>query len=140
MALATAQLMIQAAGMTLPTGDMVSGVYDANGAVYHLPEHIVSDPTNIVVEEGSGGERSGDKDGDGSSGVDDEEEAMRRREEKGKGVLAPEDMISVKARLSDRGGPGADIVVHMGKGESVRLLAKRVLEEAEVRYLLLNLL
>jgi len=38
------------------------------------------------------------------------------------------DLISVKARLSDRGGP--DVTVSVGKGDSVRLLTKRVFEDS----------
>ena len=44
--------------------------------------------------------------------------------------MKPGDMINVKARLSDRGGP--DVVISMGQQEVVRLLAGRVAEEANV--------
>lgn len=125
---ATAAMILQAADLTLPRGDLAHGVYDVRGDFYPLPEHIVADPENIVAGEES------DKDGEDAASGEDEEELQRRREEKGKAVLAPEDMIAVKARLSDRGGPSADIVVQMGKGESVRLLAKRLCEEAAVRF------
>jgi hypothetical protein len=39
-------------------------------------------------------------------------------------------MIKVKARLSDGGGP--DVVVNVGKTESVRMLVRRLLEESAV--------
>jgi hypothetical protein len=124
--LATAQTILEAADVTLPTGDLANGAYDAFGALYSLPEWVVSDPSNLVeenglqVDEGKGADTT----------EDEEEEAARRREEKGKAVLAAADMIAVKARLSDRGG--ADVVVHVGKGDSVRSLTKRVFEESGV--------
>jgi hypothetical protein len=123
----TAQMILEAAGVTLATGDLASHVYDSSGAAYPMPEWVVADPVNIVAEEQVDGAQDGE-----DGGIEDEEEAVRRREEKGKAVIPPDDMISVKARLSDRGGPAADIVVHMGKEESVRLLIKRVHEEAGV--------
>jgi hypothetical protein len=119
--------------VTLPTGDLANGAYDVFGAHYSLPVWVVADPTNLVGEDDhdevvmdKGGEGEDTEDGDG------EEEAARRREEKGKAVLAEGDLIAVKARLSDRGGP--DVVVHVGKGDSIRLLAKRVLEESGVSF------
>ena len=129
--LATAQTILEAADVTLPTGDLANGAYDAFGALYSLPEWVVADPTNMVedgdqVDEGKGDETT----------EDEEEEAARRREEKGKAVLAAADMIAVKARLSDRGG--ADVVVHVGKGDSVRSLTKRVFEESGVSFLLFS--
>lgn len=126
-ALATAQTILEAADVTLPTGDLANGAYDAFGALYSLPEWVVSDPSNLVEENGLQIDE-----GKGADTTEDEEEeaAARRREEKGKAVLVAADMIAVKARLSDRGG--ADVVVQMGKGDSVRSLTKRVFEESGV--------
>jgi hypothetical protein len=126
--IATAQTILEAADVTLPTGDLANGAYDAFGALYSLPEWVVSDPLNLVVE----------MDDDVEDGLvkgnpevlDEEEEAVRRREEKGKAVLAAADVIAVKARLSDRGG--ADVTVQVGKADSVRLLTKRIFEESGV--------
>jgi len=135
--IATAQTILEAVDVTLPTGDLANGVYDAFGALYSLPEWVVSDPINLVADE----------DDDVDDGlvkgtpevVEDEEEATKRREEKGKAVLAAADVIAVTARLSDRGG--ADVTVHVGKTDSVRLLTKRIFEESGVSALLfLNLL
>jgi hypothetical protein len=126
--IATAQTILEAADVTLPTGDLANGAYDAFGALYSLPEWVVSDPVNLVVEEHDVVE---DRLVKGSPEVvDEEEEATRRREEKGKAVLAAADVITVKARLSDRGG--ADVTVQVGKADSVRLLTKRIFEESGV--------
>lgn len=133
--IATAQTILEAADITLPTGDMANGAYDVFGALYSLPEWVVSDPTNIVVEDDDDAE-DGLVKGVPEAPEDDEddEEVSRRREEKGKAVLAASDVIAVTARLSDRGG--ADVTVHVGKGDSVRLLTKRIFEESGVSALL----
>jgi hypothetical protein len=125
--LATAQQILDAAEITLPTGDLINGAYDGFGAFYPMPAYIVSDPTNIAHEEPAEVDDGGK--GEDSEEVD-EDELLKRREEKGKGVLNPADQIHVKARLSDGGGP--DLRVSIGKDDSVRLLARRLLEESGV--------
>jgi Ubiquitin-binding domain len=65
---ATAQGMLDAAGITLPTGNLVDGCYDEVGNLYRLPELVVSDPANI--------RRDGDgRGGEGEEGEPDPEEA-----------------------------------------------------------------
>jgi hypothetical protein len=119
---ATAQQILDAAGVTVPTGDMASGVYDVFGAFYQLPEYIVSDPVNLI--ESDQGERSGPS-------SEDDEEFLRRGEEDGQKPLEPEDMMTVKARRSD--GQAQDLCIDVPKGCSVRLLLERFTEEAKVR-------
>ena len=126
--LATAQQILDAAAITLPTGDLVAGAYDGFGNHYPLPEHIVADPTNMAYASSSLGIDDGDKGAE--SEEPDEDELLKRREEKGKGVLTADDLISVRARLSDGSGP--DLTVSIGKEDSVRLLARRLLEESGV--------
>ncbi|KAI1102760.1 hypothetical protein F4804DRAFT_312194 [Jackrogersella minutella] len=136
--LATAQSILRAAEVTLPTGDMSNGAYDALGNYYALPEWIVSDPVN-VADEGSAKKRKGDvrgKDDDDLTGEDDtmeeldeDEEAMRRREEKGKGVADLRDMVKVRARLSEN---LPDVVISVGPGETVRSFARKVAEESRL--------
>jgi hypothetical protein len=127
----TAQGILDASAITVPTGDLINGAYDEVGNFYQMPEHIISDPVNLVhnaqgfQENMTKGESSGD------DGTDEEEDKVaRRREEKGKGVLKSGDIVRVKARLSDRGGP--DIIVTMGKQQNVRLLVRRIQEETNV--------
>lgn len=126
----TAQLILDAAGITLPTGDLANGAYDGFGGFYPMPEHIVADPTNMAHSPPPIMQDDGDK-GTESEEVD-EEEVLRRREEKGKAVVNDRDLVSVTARLSD--GAGQDIVVSVGKEDSVRLLARKILEEAGVSF------
>lgn len=121
----TAQSILDAAAITVPTGDLRNGAYDEAGNLYQLPEHVISDPDNLVLDqEIKNGETSNDV-------TDDDEELERKREEKGKAVLKKSDMVKVKARLSDRGGP--DVVVAIGKDQFVRILVRRIQEEANVR-------
>ena len=130
----TAQSIIDAAAITVPTGDLKNGAYDEAGNLYHLPEHIISDPQNVVLDP-----RKEEGTEDTSLEVtDDEEELQRKREEKGKAVVAEGDIIRVKARLSDRGGP--DVTVSMGRGQTVRSLIRRIQEELNVRFSIFLLL
>ncbi|RFU36034.1 hypothetical protein B7463_g377, partial [Scytalidium lignicola] len=128
---ATAEQIFEAAGITVPTGDLANGVYDALGAFYSLPEWIVSDPANMQAsaEDGESSEGS-DKAGNDDVEEMDEEEILKRREEKGKGVINAQDLIKVTARLSE--GNGTDIIVNIGRNDSVRLLSRRILEESGV--------
>jgi len=135
-ALATAQTILDAADITLPTGDLAQGAYDALGNYYSLPEHIVSDPLNTSRRPGSpddagledaktdltaGDETTEREDGDG--------EAERRREEKGKAVVDVRDQITIRARLSDG---SKDVNVSVGKQDNIRTIAMRVAEGAQV--------
>lgn len=135
--LATAQSIVDAAGITVPTGDLCQGCYDEQGALYRLPQCIVNDPENMIRTDATG-DYSGEDDDDDLSVVDDDDDASgdelisndleQRRDEKGK--TSERDLISVKARLSDRGG--LDLVVSVGKNRSVGFIARKIQEEAEV--------
>lgn len=127
--IATAQSIINAAAITVPTGDLKNGVYDEAGNLYQMPEHVISDPQNTAVDQ----HREDVKGEVLAVDVDDEDELERKRDEKGKAVLKSEDAVRVKARLSDRGGP--DIVISLGKEQAVRVLVRRIREEANVNFL-----
>lgn len=138
--LATAQVIIDAAGITVPTGDPCQGCYDEQGVLYRLPQCIVSDPENMVRSRPDGEVDDGDDEFDTEDGKlsadeasGDElitEELERRRDEKGK--TRERDLIFVKARLSDRGGP--DVVVAVGHAQNVGFIARKVQQEARVRH------
>ena len=124
--IATAQSILDAAAITVPTGDLKNGVYDEVGNLYQMPEHIISDPQNLILDP--------PKDLAGETSVapsDDDEEIERRREEKGKSVLNTGNLIEVKARLSDRGGP--DAIVTMERDQNVRVLSRRIEEEVRIQ-------
>ena len=138
----TAQSIIDAAGVTVPTGDLCQGCYDEQGVLYRLPQCIVSDPQNLVREPFP--RRDDDDDDDDDDDIDTDpgklsldeasddelisDELERRRDEKGK--TSERDLIHVKARLSDRGGP--DIVVVVNKAQNVAFIARKVQQEAGV--------
>ncbi|KAL7936428.1 hypothetical protein V8C35DRAFT_295458 [Trichoderma chlorosporum] len=128
--LATAQTIITAAEISLPTGNLVNGAYDALGNLYALPEWVVADPDNLADDRDpdakgdtstAGEETAGEEDDDDL----DSEEAERRREEKGKGVLDEREMVALRARLSET---GRDIKVTVAKTDSVRAVIKKITE------------
>lgn len=122
----TAQSIVDAAAITVPTGDLKNGAYDEAGNLYQIPEHVISDPQNLAPDEGiiAKGEISNEV-------TDDDEELERKRDEKGKAALKTVDLVKVKARLSDRGGP--DVVVAIEKDQPVRTLLQRIRDDAGVR-------
>lgn len=128
-ALATAQSILTAAGVTLPTGDMTNGVYDGLGNWYQLPVWVVSDPVDLAAEEVVTEEETKDVVVAEDEHNDEEEEARRRREEKGKSVVDRRAQVGVVIRLSD----GAkDLKLHVGKEEAVRSIVRTVREETGV--------
>jgi hypothetical protein len=144
--LATAQSIVDAVGVTIPTGDLCEGCYDEQGVLYRLPQCIVSDPENMAktspsansTEDEIAQEQDEDMEAlsDGKLATDDAsgdeliaEDAERRRDEKGK--TSERDLIRVQARLSDRDGP--DLMLMVGKDQSVGFLARKVQQESGVR-------
>lgn len=131
-ALATAQTILDAAEISLPTGDLANGVYDALGNYYHLFEWIVSDPKNISDQEASdqvSGSRTPDQEAVAQEGSSDLEDAERRREEKGKAVDDATQKIKVVARLSEN---GKDFRVIIGNTDTVRTLVRKLTEKCSV--------
>ncbi|PWY83071.1 ubiquitin domain protein [Aspergillus sclerotioniger CBS 115572] len=130
--LETAQSFVDAAGITVPTGDLCQGCYDEQGVLYRLPQCIVSDPENIVRSD----QDQGDFDTDDGKLSSDEasgdeliaDDVERRRDEKGK--ASERDLIRVRARLSDRGGP--DMTLSVVKTMNVGLIARKLQQEAGI--------
>ena len=157
--IATAQGILDAAGITLPTGTLVDGCYDEAGNLYRLPEVVVSDPVNTarggdsqeeaMVDVGS--RNSNNIDGETIIGVPDaklattpeekllhgvdgdvdkeDTDTLERRREK-KGKASERDAVKVRCRLSDRGGP--DVVIALAKTQHVATLVRRVQVEGKV--------
>lgn len=135
-ALATAQTILTAAEISLPTGNLVNGAYDALGNLYALPEWVVADPDNLADDRDPDSKGDGSTAGEETAGEDDDdadsEEAERRREEKGKGVLDEREMVTFRARLSET---GRDIKVTVAKTDSVRSVIKKITEQSTVSFL-----
>lgn len=127
-AVATAQTIIDAAGVTLPTGDLAEGAYDALGGFYGVPRWVVMDPENIRESgEGSDGRGRESEEEDGGVGALGK---LEGEEGKGKAVAVEREMVRIKARLSDpRVG---DVWVNVGRDEIVRAVARSVLEGSRV--------
>ena len=120
----TAQGILDASGITVPTGDLINGAYDEVGNLYQIPDHVISDPVNLAPEDTTAkGEVI-------ETEELDEVEVERRREEKGKSVLKSGDLVKVKARLSDRGGP--DVVVALSKEDTIKVLIRKIKSDAGV--------
>lgn len=136
-ALATAQSILDAADITLPTGDLYNGAYDAFGNYYQMQHQIVADPQNLLWAPGSPTDEGLDDVKTGLTAGEEtelgEDEAERRREEKGKAVVDIRDQITIRARLSDG---SRDVNVKADKGDSIRRIARLIAEEAKVRRLL----
>lgn len=144
----TAQSILDASGITLPTGNLCDGSYDSLGNLYKVPQAIISDPLDLAEDSAYiHGRSTSNIDGDTIMGesetkavaldVDDEkigdpeedsEEIEKRREAKGKSV--ERDAVKVRCRLSDRGGP--DVIISLGRSQNVGTLVRRVTIEANV--------
>lgn len=128
-------MILSAAEISLPTGDLVNGVYDSLGNYYQLAEWIVCDPQNVIVDsdpeaasKGLGNEETTiNGDGDGDDLSDDEEELMRNKSEKGKEVIDTKELVILRARLSEN---GQDIKLSIGKNETVKSVVKKIAQEA----------
>lgn len=136
--LGNAQSILSAAEISLPTGDLVNGVYDSLGNYYQLPPWIVADPANISESEGivakdldvsnardktiSGhdgcGNKPGMRDSDGMRG------------ESGKGVLDEREQVNVRARLSES---GRDVQITVRRGDTVHTVIRDITTATAVR-------
>ncbi|KAI8190037.1 Ubiquitin domain-containing protein 2 [Colletotrichum sp. SAR 10_65] len=137
--LATAQSILDAADITLPTGDLAQGAYDQLGNYYQLNEWAVANPTNLVeddatidVADDDEGLSTRDFKDDLAGGEEtteelDEDENVRRREEKGKAVADARDQLSLLARLSEN---GRDVTVGFSKTDTVKIITGKILNEA----------
>lgn len=125
----TAQGILDASEITLPTGDLVDGAYDKFGNLYQLPHSVVSAPSNVVEDgEGTGPEVGATK----TSTYRTLDPGTSIQPDKGKEATPSDERITVKARLSDRGGAAQDVVVTIGRNESVQILMNAVAAQAEL--------
>lgn len=144
LALATAQSILDAADITLPTGNLADGAYDLLGNYYQLPAHVVSDPTNIASGDDDNGHGDGDDDDDrfgepktaedttaraDGEHHDPDHEVERRRAHKGKSVVNVSDQVLAVVRLSNT---ARDLRLGVGKDEAVRSIIHRIMEESNL--------
>lgn len=126
--LATAQTILDAAEISLPTGNLANGAYDALGNYYHFPEWIVSDPKNILAQE----EDQDEEEDTATSGNDlerDTNEDDNDKPGKGKALRGPAEEIKIMARLSES---GKDITVTVNRTDYVRSIVSKIGETCAV--------
>jgi len=142
---ADAQGILDALAVTLPTGRIEEGAYDEHGNLYIMPEAVISDPTEVVEDiadmdsQTVTGPAEGDTLAAKLEGAEDpsmqqmthsqSNDAEKTKEAKGKANVE-KDAVKVRCRLSDRGGP--DVIVLLGRSQSVGVLAQRIRDETEV--------
>ncbi|KAK3400191.1 hypothetical protein B0T20DRAFT_179214 [Sordaria brevicollis] len=160
-ALATAQTILGAAEITLPTGDLAQGgAYDSLGNYYQLPEYIVSDPMNIATsspasesgfdedhdENEHGGYADADTKGTMSVVADEEvtaeggegalesgdEVPSHSREQKGKAVVTSVVKKDPVVVRARLSDGSKDVNVRIDKTDSVRVLGRKVAEKAKL--------
>ncbi|PHH61663.1 hypothetical protein CDD81_8074 [Ophiocordyceps australis] len=143
--LATAQSILSAAEISLPTGDLVNGAYDSLGNFYQMPAWLVADPTNLAHDGDHDDDDSGPDDQsrrnlsstrkqslptadqDDDAELSSSDSIDKRRREKGKAVLDMRDHLSVRARLSDS---GRDVCVSVRKSDAGRTVIRAIASES----------
>lgn len=154
--LATAQSMLDAAGITLPSGDLADGVYDESGGYYQLPAEIIADPPGLIedrpppVNSLMSSSTIGTDGRESTSSLVEPDQPRKgspkptARGEKAAGLLSPagaigspvepaspaEERLFVKMRLSERGGK--DLGIRIEKSRPVGELIKMMREEAKL--------
>jgi hypothetical protein len=128
--LGTAQLILEAAEITIPTGELTGGLYDKFGNHYRLPAYVASDPTNLGPPNDAtnpGASVEGEE-GLGSNETPETEEAAQiRREAKGKAV---EDLMIIEVKRSDLAEKRHQI--NINKLDSCRVIARKVEEQTQL--------
>lgn len=128
---ALAQGILSAGDLLLPTGDLANGVYDSFGNYYPLPEHIVCDPSNVADDSDVKAEAPAGADDTAGDDEHDETDTEANREEKDKGVVGVREQVTLCARLSEN---ARDYNVAITTKDSIRSVARKIAEEAEVGY------
>jgi hypothetical protein len=127
--LATAQQILSAAEITLPTGDVANGCYDRSGHHYAIPAHIVANPKNLAKEGSLPEANVGNK----SDSSEEDEDTIQLREAKGKTPLRPSDTHILRARRSD--GVSGDLALNVTMNDTIKMTSRRLKVKAGVRSL-----
>jgi hypothetical protein len=127
-----AQGILDAMGMTCPTGRVArgrgksrekGGVYDERGVLYDIPPWVLTDPEDVIEDDGK--EEMEEEEDDGSDVV---AAVGRRKEAKGKGRAEDiGEIVKVRARLSDR---GTDVVVSAGVKQRIADLVRAIRDQS----------
>lgn len=134
-----AQGILDAINVTCPNGRVAEGrgkdrslgkggVYDERGQLYAIPAWVLTDPEDVIEDDE---EKDLEQDTDGANDDDplgaNAAARQQKRDEKGKGKAADlGEMVTVRARLSDR---GTDVNVQVGTKEKVAMVVRRIQEQ-----------
>ena len=109
-----------------------SGTFDnpPDGAIlhYYLKKKPAGEVVLEIIDDKGGRVRKLTSKKEEEEKEEDIDANERRREEKGK--ASERDAVKVKCRLSDRGGP--DVVIFLGRNQTVGALARRIKAETDV--------
>lgn len=126
--LVTAQEILRAGGITVPTGNLAEGAFDQSGQRYDVPPYCCSLPTNVieVLDEELSNEKNTKVEFDGTS--QDDVELEQWGDTKGKTpALARGGKKKLRARLSDK---GKDLIVRFDDEDTVRVISRKIIEQA----------
>ena len=133
--IAEAQAILDAINMTCPNGRVArgrgrhrekGGLYDERGELYDIPAWIVTDPEDLIEDEGEKDVLDGADSDDGDVQTIDPT-ATTRRNEKGKGRAEdPGEILQIRARLSDR---GTDIIVSAGTKQKIAVIVRGIQDQ-----------
>ncbi len=128
--LATAQEILNAAGVRLQTGNLADGAWDELGNHYKIPRYCVADPDNVQPEMAEIIEVEGADDGDKIGlGVEEDNDEVAILKDKGNEVevIGKPKVVMVKVRYRF-GEPrlGADGAVQVPRDAMVAVLIKGI--------------
>jgi len=121
---------LAAAEITTPNGKLTK-LFDAQGRKYKIPQHIISDPVNLVESPIEAEPELGIDGVDGAeSDKEDLAETLKTKMEKGKGLAA--DMVKVRVRRNDRAEKD-ELAVEADKTEPIAMLKLRIKGQDDIK-------
>ncbi|CEJ92188.1 hypothetical protein VHEMI07855 [[Torrubiella] hemipterigena] len=126
--LLTAQTMLSAAEISLPTGDLADGAYDSFGNYYALPEWVVAEPQNLA-DSSEGVRNDASFQGEPDSTVAFAKSDSGEPSDAQANALTTENQAQVRARLSET---GKDIVFYIRKSDSVQSIVEKIGKQCRV--------
>ena len=136
--LGTAQVLLDAMSVTLPTGKIEDGAYDENGSLYKIPQAVVSDPTDVDEDihdvDSQTFTDTSDIDtitsklkaAEGGALDEGKQDLVGEKARAAKGKTAIRDAVKIKCRLSDRGSPECDVIIVLDRSEKLGVLSHRI--------------
>lgn len=133
--LAQAQAIMDAANITCPHGKVArgkgknrqqEGVYDSRGKLYEIPYWLVTDPADIIEDDGDEKNIEGTEDDEASEDVASNLQAR----EKGKGRA---DDIGDEVRVTARLNTARDVTVTIGTKQTILVLRRKIEAQSNIK-------